>query len=484
MVGRDAAAWIMALGLTRALHRIDVKVRVVELPSLSSDHDAYLGLPSLAGLHEMLGLPEATMLKASRGVPVMGQRFVGWSADLPPLVHGYDVQRAAIDDVDFLQFWVKAQAEGMRVALEDFSLAAAAAKQGRIDSGKAGAGSLGGARPGYHLDARGYVGLLRGGALHGGMTVSTGALASVEREGNRIAAVVLDGGERIEADLFIDATGAEAALIGAKPGAEIDEWSWFGSDRRITASLPATRPLPGFAQVTAFAQGWVGQHPLRDRTAVIGACAAEGRSDEEMIAMVGAAIGATLDDAVVTSVRCGARPRAWIGNCVAVGDAAATLEPIDAVQLYPVQVALSNLVALWPVTCDCALEATAYNRVMAGHLANMRDFQAAHYRLNGRAEPFWARARGVEGPPGLDARLSLFAARGQVPTFDDEVFATQSWSAIFVGHGVIPRRYDPAVDQVPVAEQMGKFQRLLRVIANGVTAMPTVEQYIAAGARA
>ncbi len=486
VVGRDAAAWIVALGLTRAFGPVGVTVSVVELPSWLSAADAYVALPSLAALHDLLGLPEATLLKACRGVPVLGQRFVDWSPTLPPFLHGYDVQRPAINDVDFLQFWVKARGEGLNVALEDFSLAAAAAKQGRVGGkGNGGDGSApAGASPGYHLDARGYVRLLRTGAVQAGMTVRTGTIGAVERRGEAITAVVLDGGERVEADLFVDATGAEAALIGGAPGDRIESWGrWFGSDRQLAASLPIRRPLPAFGQVAAFEQGWIGLHPLQDRTAMVAVYAGEGRSDDEFVARLSATIGAELRDPVVTSASPGGRTRPWIGNCVAVGEAATTLEPLDAVRLHMIQVALSNLIALWPVDTDMALEAAAYNRAVGAQVAHMRDFQIAHYRLNGRTEPFWARARAATGPADLDARLSLFAANGQMPTFDDEAFLLQSWTASFVGHGVIPRAYDPAVELVPVEEQMGKFQRLLGVIADQVRAMPTIEAYLADAAR-
>ena len=66
------------------------------------------------------------MLRVCRGLPVVGQRFSGWSGDGSAFVHGYDAKRAAINGIDFLQFWTKARAHGMPVALEDFSVAAAA----------------------------------------------------------------------------------------------------------------------------------------------------------------------------------------------------------------------------------------------------------------------------------------------------------------------------------------------------------------------
>ena len=258
VVGRDAALWLTALGLHRALGRAGVAVQAVELPSLLAPVDVYTAVPSLAGLHKLLGLDEAAVLDACAGMPVLGQRFAGWSGRDGAFVHAYDTQRMTIENLDFLQFWVKARGAGLRVPFEDFSPAAAAAKQGRVGAPDRPTGDLAALARGYHLDARAYAGLVKRRALRSGVVHRQGELASVEREGDRIAAVTLEDGTRVAGDLFVDASGAEAALIGGMPGAELEPWGdWLGCDRLLATSAPALKPLPAFAQITAFSAGWV-----------------------------------------------------------------------------------------------------------------------------------------------------------------------------------------------------------------------------------
>jgi tryptophan halogenase len=482
VVGRDAAAWLVALGLQRAFGRTGVAVHVVELPSLLRPVDVYAAVPSLGGLHRLLGLPEAVILTACRGVPTLGQRFANWSRSKPPFVHAYDIQRPAINEVSLLQYWVKAREQGLNVALEDFSLAAAAAKQGRFSADKGDPDSLAALSPGYHLDAVSYVRLVRQAALQSKVTASEGMLGSVERDGDRIGAILLDDGERIEGDLFIDASGAEAALIGGMSEGEFEPWSrWLGCDRILAASAPPLRPLPAFSQISAFAEGWIGLHPLQDRTALVACYDSADLSDEAMLEKLAVLAGVKLTgEAVTTPFRAGARPRPWIGNCIAVGDAAVSLEPLDAIQLHLVHIGLSNLIALFPVDAEAMPEAEAYNQAIGTHAANVRDFQIAHYKLNQRFdEPFWDRARESAGPASLDAKIALFASRGIVALYEDESFQDQNWSAIFIGHGLIPKSYDPSVDRIPQQEQIEKFRRLLQVIAAEVQKMPTIETYLA-----
>jgi tryptophan halogenase len=80
--------------------------------------------------------------------------------------------------------------------------------------------------------------------------------------------------------------------------------------------------------------------------------------------------------------------------------------------------------------------------------------------------------------------MAIFASRGRIASYDDETFVDQSWASSFIGHGLLPRSYDPLVDTVPEEEQMAKFQSLLQTIAKEVTAMPTVREYLAATVQA
>lgn len=484
VVGRDAAAWLTALALQRALGPTGVRVKVIALPSLLKPVDVYSAVPSLAGLHKLLGLGDLSVLDACAGVPVLGQRFDGWSRSVPAFIHAYDTQRMAIDNLDFLQFWVRARAEGLRVAFEDFSPAAAAAKQGRVGRPDSDVGALGDLARGYHLDATSYVRFVRRVALDSGVTSRTGRLASVANDGERVLSVTLDDGAVVEADLFIDATGDEAALVGTLLGADKESWGqWLPADRTLAASAPPLQPLPAFAQIAAAEAGWIGLFPLRDRTAVVAAWDSTAVSDEDMLRDIARVSGARLDaDVVVTPFAAGAR-KSWIGNCVAIGEAAVGCEPLDAVQLHPIHVGISNLVAMFPVAVETMPEALAFNAAIASHVRNVRDFQIAHYRLNGRVgDPFWDAARGREGPASLEAKIGLFASRGLVALGDDEAFQEQNWAALFVGHGLIPRSYDPLVDRVPADQQIAALRNLLGSIAREVTGMPTVEAFLAAAA--
>lgn len=483
VVGRDAAAWIAALAVRRALGPSGVSVVALELPSLLEDGEAYQGLPSLGGLHKLLGLDEALLFSRCGAVPMVGRRFSNWAGPRPPFLHGFDGADGPGRDLPFLQYWLKARAQGLRVAFEDFSLAAAAAKQGRIPQPGAAPGEPQ-AQPGYQIDSNQYAGLLKFLARQSGVETRAGRIVGVARGGGGIQSVEFESGETFEADLFIDASGPEALLIKELDDEGLESWSgWLPCDNLLTASGAPLSPLPAFAQISAFRSGWVAVHPLQGRTAVVAAFAGD-MTERETLERLPALAGVGIEgDATIRRFAPGARRRSWIGNCVALGEAAVALEPLDAAPLHLVHAAVSHLVALFPVTAAAMPEAQAYNKAMWAQACNARDFQIAHYRLNQRFdEPFWDLARDAAAPESLQAKLAAFETRGQVALYDEEFLDEPDWAALYLGHGSMPSGFDPRVENVPAEEQMAKVQARLHGIAMKVTAMPTVEQHIEAAA--
>jgi tryptophan halogenase len=483
IVGRDAAAWLSALTLQRSFGRGEnpVEVELVELPSLLSPQDAYLTLPSQQAFHRLLGLDETRLLRASKGMYSLAQRFSNWSGADAPFMHAYDSQGISLSHVDFLHYWLRARSKGLAVPLEEFSIGAAAAKHGRFLVFNESTEAFSNATYGYNLDAIPYLRAIGKTALDLGLRHRAGRLSAVEHDSGRVTAIRLEDGTTITGDLFVDATGSEAALAAQLDDTAFDDWSdWLPCDRIMSASASLLEPIPAFSQVSAFRGGWVGIFPLLDRTALVGVYSAGQSSDADMAQTMSALSGMRLaGDVVTTRFRAGARRRHWIGNCVAVGDTAVSLEPLDAVQLHLLHTGLSHLVSLFPVDRDNMPEAEIFNDKMTCYAVGVRDFQAAHYKLNRRFdEPLWDEVRERDVPETLERKLRLFASRGIVPLGEEETFQQENWTALFVGHGLIPQAYDPLVDGMPEQEQIAHFQQMLGFIASEVQAMPSLQAHL------
>lgn len=483
VVGRDADAWLSAHALQRSFGRRDdpVQVELVELPSLLRPQDAYVTLPTQKAFHNLLGFDETRLLRACSGVYALAQRFSNWSGSEAPFLHAYDTHGVSLSHIDFFQYWVKARASGLNVPLEEFSLGAVAAKQGRFVVFNESTESFSRATYGYHLDAIRYVKAVARTALESGLRHTVGDVADVHCSDGRIRSLQLGDGTIVEADLFVDASGADATLIRHLDPGGVEDWSrWLPCNRIMVASGPALTPIPAFSQVSAFRSGWVGLFPLMNRTAIVAVYDGAAVDDTEMHDTLTVLTGMRLDgDVVASPFAAGGRDRHWIGNCVALGDAAAALEPLDAVQLHLLHTGVSYLVSLFPVDRDQMPEAGIFNDKMRAHAVGLRDFQVSHYKLNRRHdEPLWDRARDAESPATLARKLGLFSRRGAVAMDEHETFQEENWTSIFVGHRLLPTSWDPLVDATPEQEQIANFQKILGFIADEVREMPSLQAHI------
>jgi len=482
VVGRDVSLWLTVVALQSALGRTGLRIHAVDLGSRLSRADVYVALPTLASLHRLLGVDERLVLDACRGVPMVGQRFSNWAKGAPPFMLAYDDEPPPGGRLPFLQYWAKAALEGLRVGLEEFSLGSGCARLNAVPL-PVDENAVLSASYGYQLEAQAYAELLKQLALRRGIEIAASPLCGVGITGDTIEGVELADGTRIEADLYVDASGREARLIGGLASAHFESWSeWLPCDRLLAASAPRMPSLPAFSQVSAFHGGWVGLFPLQDRTAVVAAYSSTAAKDSEVADLAGVITRVRISgDAVVSDLGPGARQSPWLGNCVAIGEAAIAPDPIDGVEMQVTQAGISHLVSLFPATAGKSPEASAYNAAIRSFGSNLRDFQAAHYLFNRRYdEAMWDRVRDAAPPPGLARKAGMFRARAIIPMADEETFQEQGWAALLTGCGIVPQGYDPRVDVLPAEAHVEMVQQRLRAVAELARRMPAVDQFIAA----
>jgi tryptophan 7-halogenase len=482
IVGRDAAAWLSALALQQSFGRTGVEVVLVELPSALRRQDAYVTLPSQQAFHRLLGLDEIRLLRTCSGIYSLGQRFSNWSGPAASFIHPYDTHGISLSHVDFLQYWLKARAMGLRVPLEDFSLGAVAAKQGRFVIFNESTAAFSKATYGYNLGALSYLYAIGKAALVAGLKHIVGDVRSVDVSDGRIRSVKMADDTTITGDFFVDASGVQARLIRSLEAPDnFESWSdWLPCDRQVVATGPVLKPVPAFSQVSAFRAGWLGIYPLMDRTVLVGSYASAESNDSDVLETMSALSGLRVDGEVIAEdLTPGARKHQWIGNCVAMGDSAVACDALDAVQLHMLHTGVSYLMALFPVDIDDQPEAGVYNEKMRSHAIGVRDFQAAHFKLNRRiGERFWDAARDAEVPDTLKRKIRLFGSRGIVAVEENETFQTENWHSLFIGHQLMPRAWDPQVEKVAEQEQIANFKAMLKFISSEVQAMPSLQAHL------
>ncbi|HEY0594282.1 tryptophan 7-halogenase [Sphingopyxis sp.] len=467
--GGGVAAAMAALAVSRAFARLGTDVVWVDTGEGPAQHAALIAPPDLATFHRLLGIDEAALIAGAAATINMGQQFAGWSGGEKAFLHAYGDAGSAFASLPFVQHWTRARQAGLGVGLEDFSLAAAAAKQGRTGAPRDPA-SRQAVKQGWHLDAVGYSRLLRAACERSDVRIVSGEKAVVRANGERLERIDLAGGEQLGADLFVDADGALIAALDPDGAAACPGFC----DRLIRGSSPAFDPLPLYSRIAAHPAGWLTMIPLSDRTAIEFAYDSRRLPDADAPAALAAALGRPVDAGSPAPLAAAARPHPWDGNVVAVGPAAGAAPALDGAELLLLQLAIAQLVLLWPIDRGAMPEADIYNEEIAGTWARVTDFTAQHFRLNARVgESFWDDARVAPVSAELASKIDLFAARGMFAHFNHEAHVEDSWALVMAGHGITPRSFDPQAFLVEDQALMTEFQRQLRAVATDVSAMDT-----------
>ncbi|WGL18387.1 tryptophan 7-halogenase [Microbulbifer bruguierae] len=495
IIGRDSDAWLTALLLRKALGKQYLEngeqpltITLVELPSHTLPQDVITTLPTQRLLHQLLGLSESNVVESSGGTPSLGYFYAGWRDHNSGRFQLYDNTGASIDRLPFFHYWNRARQRGLNTDLDEFSLAAAAARRGKMlrlnnDIHHFAGGAFSGTTYAYNLSAPAYVKGIARLALDAGVTHRISEVKTASIGDGGIQSVLLDNGESIHADLFIDASGTGELIDRLSKGSldqdNFESWNnWFPCDRALVASMPRLRPQPALNQIVALSCGWMGLYPLAARTGVLVPFDSQSASSEQILQTVQRMTARKLIQPQIRTLNIGVRSKPWRGNCVAVGTSAASLDPLQGLQMQVLHTSLSYLLSLFPAhgNQDYEIERELYNSRLYSHVERLRDFQLAGYLLNQRPEPFWRHCAGAPIPQPLADKIDLFKTRGNIPLEEHEPFDEPAWQALFAGCGLMPESYHPLADLVPDTQQIEFFQDILRFVAAQAERMPDLER--------
>ena len=471
VVGRDADLWLTATALRSALGPAGVAVTAIELPSRLTAGSVYATLPAIESLHARLGVDEATLLRKTAGSFSLGTNIVPPGGTPFFLAHG--AYGAPIDGGDFFAFWLKARRFGLTAKFEDFSPTAMAARHGRILLPDEDTESFGRTDYAYHLPAIAYASLLKSHANRLGVAMHQAVEVTVERDAETglIREVCTDGGPGVAGDLFIDASGPEAILVGDALGVRREDWrAFFPFDRRLTGRGKQFASVPDYAELRLSPTSWTALYAGQAATPVVRAYRGSAEDDEAAVAAAATASGTALTDVTITPIEPAIRDGAWGGNCVAIGASACAFDPLFDLDLHGIQLGIVHLLSLFPTTTTAVAERAEYNRITRSSFERLRDFQAAFYLLSGVS---------ASAPDSLLHKVEIFRARGTVAPMEDETFTSDQWRALFVGLGLIPDSWPPAIDTTPPDRMKDGFRKILGFVGSKVREQPTHDSYLA-----
>ena len=484
IVGGGTAGWMAAGALSWILPR-RATVRLVESAEIGIIGVGEATLPHLRAFFQTLGLDEAEVMRATHATFKLGIDFRDFGKIGDSYIHPFGVFGHELGGVGFHHHWLRMRAAGRQDELSDYSLAIAIARANRFAPPSPDQASLASTFGyAYQFDATLFAPFMRAYSEANGVVRTEGRVVEVERDGETgdVAAILLAGGERVEGDLFIDCSGFRSLLLGDALEEPWEDWArWLPCDRAV--ALPCTSPdgpIEPYTRATAMAGGWRWRIPLQHRVGNGYVYSSAHISDEEAAdAIVAAVEGDPLADPRVLRFRAGRRRRGWVRNVVGVGLAAGFLEPLESTSIHLAQHAITYLVELFPERRIADADRDEFNRLMDIEYDRVRDFLILHYHATTRDDSsFWNHVRTMEVPDSLRDKIALFEETGRVARYTNGPFLEPSWLAVFLGQGVVPRRWDPRADAFDPDEVARGMDALRADIAALAGRMPEHGEFI------
>jgi tryptophan halogenase len=417
---------LTAIALRRALPRTEVIVLAIPPDPAAFAERVGTALPFTNRLHDRLGIEEEDLVRHAGGSHRLVMRYFGGSG---PDWHGAAGYGEAIDPAmktAFAREWGGGPRNAGTSALPR-SLGEVLAAAGRFapPSGEAGSPL---AEVDYALrwNVPAYRAHLIGIAQRLGVHHERGRATAVKPDGaGGIAALAIEGSGELTADLYVDCSGSGAILLSELPQMRWIDWRARFPTRglAIAAVGPPMVELEDRASWTPL--GWRWELAGRDgRQALLGVPA--GATDEAIASALGS------EPAMIVPFAPGRAEAAWLGNVIALGSAAAELEPLGGIAQDLAHRQLALLLELLPGRTVDPAERAEFNRRSALMADRAADWLAAHYAAPAPTAQFPE----LDLSPELFRALDQFTRRGRLPFFEDAPMLVQEFSTLLQAIGV------------------------------------------------
>ncbi len=477
IAGGGTAGWIAAAALVRQLGGL-LDITLVESDEIGTVGVGESTIPTARAFHSLVGIDEQDFMRATRSTFKLGIAFENWGAIGDRYIHSFGVIGKSTWMADFQHFWLQARAEGVAGELEEYCFELQAAKANKFATGENAQINYA-----YHLDATLYARFLRGISEPAGVKRVEGRIGQVRQdpETGFIQALVLESGQAIEGDLFIDCTGFRALLIEQALETGYEDWShWLPTDSAYAVQTESVGPAVPYTQAIAHEAGWRWEIPLQHRVGNGLVFSSDYMADDAARALLLREIkGAPLFEPRLLRYRTGSRRKVWNRNCIALGLASGFIEPLESTSIHLIMVAVTRLLKTFPFNGFDQSLIDRFNTLSRDELEGVRDFIILHYNLTERDDSaFWQRCRTMDIPESLARRIALFRENAQAYQASDELFRIDSWVQVMLGQRLQPRGYHQLARMMPPGQLRQALADLKAGIAGAVAKMPTHQEFL------
>ncbi len=478
VAGGGTAGWMAAAALARTMGDA-IELTLVESEAIGTIGVGESTIPPLVNYNRLLGIGEADFMQATQATFKLGIEFENWKVQGEKYFHSFGLTGRDHWSAGFQHFWMHGLTRGHAQSYDDYCLEVKAAYAGRFAHLPENRMNYA-----YQLDSALYAVFLRKLAEGDGARRVEGKIAEVELHGDtgHIAALLLESGQRIEGDLFLDCTGFRALLIEGALHVGHDDWThYLPCDAAIAVQTASVRPPVPYTRAIAHDAGWQWRIPLQHRQGNgIVYCSRYLDRDAALDRLLSSVEGERVTEPNFIRFTTGARRKQWYRNCIAIGLSGGFMEPLESTSIHLIQRAILRLIRMLPMGDVSARDVAEFNDQQHTDMLQVRDFLILHYKATQRRDsPFWRQCGDMDIPESLTQKIELFRETGRVFRKNEELFAENSWVQVMMGQGIMPRAYHPVATKLSDEELDHLLGGLRESVARTVTGLPEHHAYVA-----
>jgi tryptophan halogenase len=477
IAGGGTAGWLAAAALSHQFRGV-LDITLVESEEIGTVGVGESTIPPIRSLHRLLKIDEQEFMRATAATFKLGISFEGWRDGTDRYIHSFGVNGRSAWACEFHHFWMHGLTQGRQAELGEYCLELMAAQQNKFMLSPQGELNYA-----YHLDASIYAKFLRKFSEGFGVRRTEGKIKTVRQNADSgfVEALVLESGQIVEGDFFVDCTGFRGLLIEQTLHTGYVEWShWLPCDSAVAIQTESTGPAVPYTRAIAHEAGWRWRIPLQHRVGNGLVFCSRYMSDEQATEKLLREVeGKTLTQPRVIKFRPGRRAKAWNKNVLALGLAAGFIEPLESTSIHLIMTGVSRLIHYFPFGGVTQSFVDQYNDDVRLEWDSVRDFIILHYHVTDREDTaFWRYCKHMEVPELLARRIQMFRDRGHAWRADTELFQLDSWVQVMLGQGIRPANYHHMTKGMP-EQDLGRFLDGIRTsISRAVASMPSHQEFL------
>lgn len=485
IVGGGTAGWMTAAAFSKVLKNNYCDIQLVESDAIGTVSVGEATIPQISLFNSILGIDEDEFVRKTQSTFKLGIEFTNWRDKGHSYMHPFGDYGSNMDAIQFHHYWLKMFQQGKVPDLNAYSLAAVASKQGRFTRPQnRGNSPLSNIAYAFHFDATLYAKFLREFAEKHGVLRTEGKVKNVtlNLQNGHIDSLILESGQKIEGDLFIDCSGFRGLLIEQTLKTGFHDWSeWLPCDRAVAMPCMAKDEVHPYTRSIAQDAGWIWRIPLQHRIGNGYVYPSAFVEDDKAIEVLqGQMESDPISSPNQLRWKTGVRKKSWNKNCVAIGLSAGFIEPLESTGLHLIQSAISKILGMFPHKGFDQTDIDTFNAQSQLELERIRDFIILHYKVTNREDSeFWRYVKHMPIPDYLQAKIDLYKSNGRIYRQDTELFNETSWLAVMHGQGIMPNGYHPLVDTLEETEILRRLGHIQSVIDKSAETMPMQSDFIA-----